>query len=266
MTFASDKPLDSTTQKDKNVRGRLAGKIAVLSGGASGMGITHTRALVSEGARVVSFDVNDGEGPALVEELGKDNLLFLRGDVSNSEDWKRVVAAGRECFGTPNVLVNNAGISPLHSLETSSEADYRKVVNVNQVGTFLGMQALVPSMREKGGSIVNIASTAALVGFPDLFSYVASKWAVRGMTKAAALELAHYGVRVNAVCPGDTDTPLIRAIADASSGAVPPSDDLPFKRWAQPEEISAAVVFLASDEASYMSGSELVVDGAFSAQ
>lgn len=245
--------------------GRLSGKVALLSGGARGMGVAHTRALVREGARIVSFDVNDGEGPALVEELGEENVLFLRGDVTSAADWERVVKAGREKFGTLNVLINNAGISPLHSLEQVTEEEYRKVIDINQVGTFLGMRAAVPSLREAGGSIVNIASSAALVAFADLFPYVASKWAVRGMTKAAALELAQYGIRVNAVCPGDTDTPMVRALV-TSSGAVPPTDELPFKRWARPEEISAAVVFLASDESSYMSGSELVVDGAYTAQ
>jgi 3alpha(or 20beta)-hydroxysteroid dehydrogenase len=245
---------------------RLSGKIAVISGGASGMGVSHTRRMIQEGARVVSFDLNDGAGPGLVDEHGEEKLLFLRGDVRKAEDWNRVVAACRAHFGTPNVLVNNAGISPLHTLEKVSEEDYRRVIDINQVGTFLGMRALVPALRESGGSIINVASTAALVGFADLFPYVASKWAVRGMTKAAALELARDGIRANAVCPGDTDTPMIRAIADTPSGALPPTDDLPFKRWAQPEEISAAVVFLASDESSYMSGSELVIDGAFTAQ
>ena len=255
-----------TTEMDINMTQRLSGKIAVISGGASGMGVSHTRRMIQEGARVISFDLNEGCGPQLVEDLGEDNLLFLRGDVREAADWDRVIAAGRQHFGTPNVLVNNAGISPLQTLEKVSEEDYRRVIDINQVGTFLGMRALVPSLREAGGSIINIASTAALVAFADLFPYVASKWAVRGMTKAAALELARDGVRVNAVCPGDTDTPMIRAIADTPSGALPPADDLPFKRWAQPEEISAAVVFLASDESSYMSGSELVIDGAYTAQ
>lgn len=245
---------------------RLTGKIAVISGGAGGMGICHTRQMIHEGAKVISFDLNEGAVPELVDELGESNLLFLRGDVRRAEDWDRVVLAGRQRFGIPNVLVNNAGISPLQRLEQVSEEDYRRVIDINQVGTFLGMRALIPSLKEGGGSVINIASTAALVGFADLFPYVASKWAVRGMTKAAALELAGHGIRVNAVCPGDTDTPMIRAIADTPSGALPPAEDLPFRRWARPEEISAAVVFLASDESSYMSGSELVVDGAFTAQ
>lgn len=140
------------------------------------------------------------------------------------------------------------------------------MIDINQVGTFLGMQAMVPSLRERGGSIINIASSAACVGFADLFAYVASKRAVRGMTKAAALELAGDNIRVNTVCPGDTDTPMIRAFADTATAALPPATDLPMKRWARPEEVSAAVVFLASDESSYVSGTDIVVDGLYTAQ
>ena len=245
---------------------RMKDKVVLISGGARGMGVAHTRAFVREGARVVSFDVNDGEGPALVRELGEDRLLFSRGDVTAAGDWARVVAAGEEKFGRIDVLVNNAGISPIQRLESVSEQDYRRVIDINQIGTFLGMQAVIPGMRRTGGVIVNICSTAGLVGFTDIFPYVASKWAVRGMTKAAALELAEFGIRVNAVCPGDTDTPMIRENLGSSGGSLPPADELPFKRWAQPEEISAAVVFLASDASSYMSGSEIVVDGAYTAQ
>lgn len=246
---------------------RLAGKVAVISGGSRGMGLSHTRAFLDQGASVVAFDLNEDAGQSLVEEYGADRIVFLHGDVRTARDWSRVVQAGVEQFGAINVLVNNAGISPLQRLESVTEADYRRVIDINQVGTFLGMQAVIPAMRESGGgSIVNIASTAAIVGFADIFPYVASKWAVRGMTKAAALELVDYGIRVNAVCPGDTDTPMIRENAETPSASMPPAEDLPFGRWARSEEISAAVVFLASDESSYMSGTELVVDGAFTAQ
>ncbi|KAA0109060.1 SDR family NAD(P)-dependent oxidoreductase [Mycolicibacterium sp. P9-22] len=245
---------------------RLTGKIAIISGGARGMGVSHIRAMVAEGARVAAFDISAGDGPALVDELGHESVLFRQGDVTSSEDWDRIVAECRDVFGTPDVLVNNAGISPLQSLAGLTQADCRRVVDINQVGTFLGMRAVLPAMMERGGSIVNIASTAGLVGFTELFPYVATKWAVRGMTKAAALELARHGIRVNTVCPGDTDTPMIRAFADAPTGALPPTADLPMGRWARPEEISSAVVFLASDESSYMSGSDLVVDGAFTAE
>jgi 3alpha(or 20beta)-hydroxysteroid dehydrogenase len=245
---------------------RLAGKIAIISGAARGMGVSHARAMVEEGARVVSFDINDGEGSDLTRELGASSFAFLQADVTSAADWDRVVAHCRNQFGTPNVLVNNAGISPLHSLADVTEDEYQRVIDINQVGTFLGMRAVVPSLREHGGSIVNIASTAAYVGFEDLFPYIASKWAVRGMTRAAALELAADNIRVNTVCPGDTDTPMIRAFADTPTGALPPAEELPMKRWARPEEISAAVVFLASDESSYMSGTDIVVDGGFTAQ
>lgn len=246
---------------------RLAGKVAVISGASRGMGLSHTRAFLDQGARVVAFDLNEDAGQTLVKEYGADRVVFLRGDVRTAADWSCVVQAGVEQFGAINVLVNNAGVSPLQRLESVTEADYRRVIDINQVGTFLGMQAVIPAMRESGGgSIVNIASSAALVGFADIFSYVASKWAVRGMTKAAALELVEYGIRVNAVCPGDTDTPMIRENAKTPSASMPPAEDLPFGRWARPGEISAAAVFLASDESSYMSGTEVVVDGAFTAQ
>lgn len=244
---------------------RFADKTILISGGARGMGLSHTRAFLQEGGSVVSFDLNGGVASELAQEFGDERFLFLRGDVTSAADWKRVVEAGMERFGPVSVLVNNAGISPLQSLESVTEQEYRQVIDINQVGTFLGMQAVIPSMKSVGGSIVNISSTAGLVGFPDLFPYVASKWAVRGMTKAAALELASYGIRVNAVCPGDTDTPMIQNL-DASADTLPPAEELLFGRWARPEEISAAVLFLASEDSSYMSGSEVVVDGAYTAQ
>jgi 3alpha(or 20beta)-hydroxysteroid dehydrogenase len=231
------------------------------------MGTAHARALAREGARVFAFDLNEGEGPALVRELGADRYAFALGDVTRAGDWERVVAQCEETFAPVDVLVNNAGVSPLQALDGLSEADYRRVVDINQVGTFLGMQAVLPSMRKAGrGSIVNIASSAACVGFADLFGYVASKWAVRGMTRAGALELAGDNIRVNAICPGDTDTPLIREVASSPSGALPRAEDLPLGRWARPEEISAAVLFLASEESSYISGTDIVVDGAYTAQ
>jgi len=222
--------------------------------------------LLREGAKVVSFDINDGEGPALAEDAGEDRMLFIRGDVTSAADWSRIVAQSVGRFGPLDVLVNNAGISPIQRLESVTEADYRRVIDINQIGTFLGMQAAIPALRKPGGTIINVCSTAGLVGFTDIFPYVASKWAVRGMTKAAALELAGSGIRVNSVCPGDTDTPMIRDnLAAGAEGSMPPAEELPFGRWARPEEISAAVIFLASDDSSYMSGSEVVVDGAYTA-
>lgn len=248
------------------VGARLAGKVAVISGGARGMGLSHAKVFLAEGACVVAFDLNDPDPDDLIGKPGADRLVFVRGDVTRRDDWDAVVGTAVERFGRVDILVNNAGISPIQRLESVSEDEYRRVIDVNQVGTFLGMQAVIPVMRQHGGAIVNIASTAALVGFEDIFPYVASKWAVRGMTKAAALELAPDGIRVNAVCPGDTETPMILEVMEAGSSAAPDPLELPFGRWARPEEVSAAVVFLASSESSYMSGTEIVVDGAYTAQ
>ena len=243
---------------------QVKGKIAIVSGAGSGMGVAHVRALVREGAKVVGFDITPGEGPELAKELGSDKFRFIIGDVASGSDWSAVVQACETHFGLPTVLVNNAGIFRSNRLESVSEQEYRAVVEVNQMGPYLGMRSAIASMRAAGGgSIVNICSTAGLVAFEDNFAYIASKWAVRGMTKAAALELAADGIRVNAVCPGETETPMLLN-SDEPGTALPP-DSFPFRRWARPDEISAAVVFLASDKSSYMSGSEMVVDGAYTA-
>lgn len=244
--------------------GLIDGKVAIVSGAGSGMGVAHVRALVEQGARVVGFDVTPGAGPDLVYEFSGRRFAFLSGDVTSRADWARAVDFCEVTFGAPSVLVNNAGILRTNRAESVTEAEYRSVVDVNQVGTFLGMQSVVAPMRRRGGgSIVNICSTAGLVAFADNFAYVSSKWAVRGMTKAAALELAADGIRVNAVCPGETDTPMIRDHSEPGT-ALPP-EAFAFGRWARPDEIASAVVFLASDGSSYMSGGELVVDGTYTA-
>lgn len=245
--------------------GRVDGKIAIVSGAGSGMGVAHVRALAGQGARVLGIDVKPGELPDLVAEFGSEKVAFVDGDVASKASWDSAVTTCEELFGAPTVLVNNAGIFRSNRVEDITEADYRGIIDVNQIGVYLGMQSVVPSMRSAGGgSIVNICSTAGLVAFTDNFAYVASKWAVRGMTRAAALELAVDGIRVNNVCPGETDTPMIQA-SDGTDGVALP-DANPFGRWAQPSEIASAVLFLASDESSYMSGSDVVVDGAFTAE
>lgn len=227
------------------------------------MGVEHVRALVREGARVVGFDITEGEGPRLVEELGGGKFQFLPNlSVTSAADWAEVVGRCEALFGAPTILVNNAGIFRSTRVESASEEAYRSVIDVNQVGTFLGMQSVITSMRYAGGgSIINICSTSGLVAFEDNFAYVASKWAVRGMTKAAALELAPDSIRVNTVCPGETETPML--LNSTEPGTSLPPESFPFGRWATPGEIAYAVLFLASDESSYMSGSELVVDGAY---
>lgn len=242
----------------------LDGKIAIVSGAGSGMGLAHVRALAAEGARVLGFDIVPGEGPSLERAFGRKRVLFLQGDVTSSVDWSRLVQQCKRRFGPPSVLVNNAGIFQPNRVERASEADYRRIIDINQIGCFLGMQNVVKPMRDNGGgSIVNICSTSGLVAFKDNFAYTASKWAVRGMTKAAALELAADGIRVNTVCPGETDTPMLKNTEEPGTAESPES--LPFGRWARPGEVASAVVFLASDESSYMSGSDLVVDGAYTA-
>jgi len=241
--------------------GRLAGKVVIVSGAASGMGTVHVRAMLAEGASVLGFDRTVGGGFESSIAGAPERTCLLGGDVTSADDWRRIVDVCTERFGAPNVLVNNAGIARAGRLDSTSETEYRQVIDVNQIGALLGMQAVIPAMqRSGGGSVINISSTSGLVAFADNFAYTAAKWAVRGMTRAAALELASAGIRVNTVCPGETDTPLLRA----DPTALPPEASR-FGRWAQPEEISAAVVFLASDESSYMSGSDIVIDAAHTA-
>jgi 3alpha(or 20beta)-hydroxysteroid dehydrogenase len=242
--------------------GRLAEKVVIVSAAAHGMGLSHTRALLREGARVVALDFDPAAGQALVAEHGLDRLAFVQGDVTSAADWERVVRDAKARFGVINVLLNSATISPPNRLENVTEAAYRRVVDVNQVGSFLGMQAVIPAMRDYGGSIINIASTAAVTGVPGAFANVASEWAVRGMTKAAAVELAEARIRVNVLCPAHVASPNGQASA-MRAGGMPEPVDRPLRRWPRPEQISAAVVFLASDDSAFVSGVELVVDGAY---
>lgn len=235
---------------------RVDGKVAVVTGGAQGMGAAHARLLAEHGARVVIADLSDDAGLALAAELGE-NALFVHLDVTNVEHWDALVGRVNAKFGPIGVLINNAGILLLHTVETATLAEYRKVIDVNQVGSFLGMQAVLPDMKELGGgSIVNISSTAGTVGFTDNFAYTASKWAVRGMTKAAALDLAGYGIRVNAILPGEVNT---RMIADLRLS----TDTTPLGRFADPREIAYLALYLASDESGYTTGADFVIDGGY---
>lgn len=246
---------------------RLSGKIAIITGAARGMGASHARLFAKEGARVVLTDMRGAEGAALADELGKD-ALFVEQDVTSAADWKRVVEATETRFGPANILVNNAGI--LGTMATTadiSEEDYLKVIAVNQHSVYLGMHAVIPSiLRAGGGSIVNISSIAGLVanyGFPSL-AYVGSKFAVRGMTKAAAVEYGPQGIRVNSVHPGFIMTPMMVEATNEEGGDA--LSMIPLRRIAEPEEVSNLVLFLASDEASYISGAEHVIDAAMTAQ
>lgn len=241
---------------------RFLDRTVIITGGARGMGAAHARMFAEQGARVVLTDLLAEEGTSLADQLG-DTALFVRADVTSPGDWSSIVDRAVEHFGSVDVLVNNAGVLIDHRLETATEHDYRHTLEVNQVAVFLGMQAVVPVMRRAGrGSIVNIGSTAGIVGVTDCFSYVAAKWAVRGMTKAAALELAPYGVRVNAVHPGDVETEMTarqRAAGEITTAGIA------MGRFGDATEVSSAVLFLASDESSYVTGADIVVDGGYTA-
>ncbi|APE34026.1 3-alpha-hydroxysteroid dehydrogenase [Nocardia mangyaensis] len=234
--------------------GRLTGKVAVISGGARGMGAAHARRFVAEGASVVLGDVLDDEGAVVAKELGA-AAIYRHLDVREPEQWSAVVAAAVEEFGGLHVLVNNAGIVNGNLLVDFALAEWQRIIDINLTGTFLGMQAAVPAMLAAGGgSIVNISSVEGMRGSPGLHGYTATKFAVRGLTKSAALELAPQGIRVNSVHPGLISTPMTEGI---------PADflQIPLARAAEPDEVSALVAYLASDESSYSTGAEFVVDG-----
>ena len=241
--------------------GKLDGKVAIISGAARGQGEAEARAFVAEGAKVVLGDVLDDLGEQAAKELG-DDAVFVHLDVTKPADWKRAVDTAVSTFGKLDVLINNAGILVFGMIESQSLEDYMRVVNVNQVGCFLGMQAAIPALKANGGgAIVNTSSTSGYIGVGGLAAYTASKFAVRGMTKVAAMELGHHNIRVNSVHPGGIDTAMTQSpdFEDFDSDAVYAAQPIP--RVGQPEEVAKMMVFLASDDSSYSTGSEFVLDG-----
>ncbi|HAM80587.1 glucose 1-dehydrogenase [Ornithinibacillus bavariensis] len=242
---------------------RLNGKIAIITGAARGMGASHARLFINEGAKVMIADILEEDGQALARELGE-NAKFAKLDVTKAANWEEVVSQTEKEFGPVNILVNNAGISMNKSIEEITEEEYRRIVDINQISVFLGMKAVLPSMKKaNGGSIVNISSINGLVG--GAIGYTDTKFAVRGMTKAAALNLAHNGIRVNSVHPGVIETPMISQ-ADSKDIIKEFAKHIPAGRVAKPEEVSNLVLYLASDESSYSTGSEFVIDGGLTAQ
>ena len=237
---------------------RFGGKVVLISGGARGMGATEARLLVAEGARVVIGDVLTAEGAALAAELG-DACRFVELDAGSPECWAAAVAAAKGLGGLHG-LVNNAGIYRPATLAAGDSANWDAHLRVNQTGTYLGMHAAVAPMTEGGGgSIVNISSTVALRIAPNAIAYTATKWAVRGMTKAAALELAPRNIRVNSVHPGPIDTEMLSIRTREEN--VRRAQQVPQKRLGTAEEVARMVLFLLSDEASYITGAEMAVDG-----
>jgi 3alpha(or 20beta)-hydroxysteroid dehydrogenase len=244
--------------------GRLAGKVALITGAAGGQGAAAARRFLDEGARVVVADVNDEVGKAFADECG---AHYLHLDVSREDEWAAAIPEVVATYGPPTVLVNNAGVLHFSLLQDTTLADYLRVVQVNQVGTFLGMRAVVPGMIEAGGgSIVNVSSVEGLAATPLLTAYTASKFAIRGMTKVAALELGGKGVRVNSVHPGAIETGLLpNALGGQPVDLTYVGKRVPLRRVGQPPEIAELVLFLASDDSSYCTGAEFVADGGVTA-
>ncbi len=247
---------------------RLKGKVALISGGARGQGAAEARLFVGEGARVVIGDVLDAETAKTADQInskaGTRAAMAVHLDVTRAADWRAAVETCTREFGGLDILVNNAGIANSGGVEDTSEEEWDSVINVNQKGVWLGMKFAVPAMRKRGGgSIVNISSIYGIIGSGGSAAYHASKGAVRLLTKSAAVQYAGDKIRVNSVHPGVILTPMVEM---ASREQLQPVIDMaPMKRVAQPEEVGWCVVFLASDEASFVTGAELVVDGGYTA-
>ena len=248
--------------------GRLDGKVALVTGAARGQGAAEARLFASEGACVMLGDVLDADGELVAKDLG-DHAAYLHHDVRSEDDWAAIVAATKAAFGRVDVLVNNAGVFRILGMTATSLDEYQRIIAINQIGTFLGMKAVTETMMLQGsGSIVNISSVAGLTGSLGTIAYTASKFAVTGMTKVAALELAPFGVRVNSVHPGLIDTVMLRdafgmgddASVDAAAARVPNG------RLAVADDVARLVLYLASDDSIYSTGSEFVVDGGMTAQ
>jgi 3alpha(or 20beta)-hydroxysteroid dehydrogenase len=227
---------------------RLAGKVAIITGAARGQGLAEAERFRAEGAHVVAGDVLDHDGIHL--------------DVTSAESWRAAVAIALEHHGRLDVLVNNAGIYPVAPLSDVTEADFRRVLDVNLVGPFLGIRATAPAMDE-GGSIINVSSLNGMAGSAGTAAYTASKFGLRGLTKSAAIDLGAAGIRVNALLPGVIRTPMIGALIDGQEEAL--GQLLPLGRIGEGADVAEAAVFLASDESAWITGIDLVVDGGHSA-
>ncbi|MGO4584033.1 SDR family NAD(P)-dependent oxidoreductase [Arthrobacter sp. 2RAF6] len=247
---------------------RVQDKVTIITGAARGQGEAHTRLFAAEGASVLMTDVLDDAGRAVAAELQEagHDVHYRHMNVSSEEDWASVVAEAEQRWGRVNVLLNNAGIvGSMKAADQEALSAWAKVTDINQQGVFLGIKHVVPALRRAGGgAIVNTCSINGTVGGPGFFSYQASKGAVRMMTRAAALEYVNDGIRVNSVSPGLIMTAMAAEEGAESNRAF--ADATPMKRGGRPEEVSFGVLFLASDEASYITGTDLLIDGGYTAQ
>ncbi len=239
---------------------RLEGKNIIVVGGTSGMGESQVHRFIEEGANVIVANRSVDKGLALVEKIGG-NVKFVKLDVASESDWNNLIVEAESFFdGEIDGLVNNAGVLVEEGLEETSLETYQRLVDIMQTGAFLGMKSVAPSMRRaKSGSIITVSSTAGIVGYKGIFAYTATKFAVRGMTKAAALDLADANIRVNSIHPGDTETPMIEDKGYSTEA-------VPLDRFAHPDEIASLVLFLLSDESKYITGTEMIIDGGYTAQ
>lgn len=246
---------------------RLEGKVAIISGGARGMGAAEARIFAREGARVVIGDLLEEEGLKVVAEIGEagGEALFVRLDVTDESSWQSAVEAALERFGRVDILVNNAAILRTQGLLETTEEIWDEVMDVNTKGTFLGTKTVIPEMRKAGGgSIINISSGAGITGSRRNTAYHASKGAVRIFTKSAAIQYAGENIRVNSVHPGPVDTDMLASSLTVEGGRRP--EDVPLGRYGRPEEVAYGVLYLASDESSFVTGSEVVIDGGRTAE
>jgi 3alpha(or 20beta)-hydroxysteroid dehydrogenase len=254
------------TDPSASSAGRLDGKVAIITGAAGGIGAAAARRFAQEGARLLLTDADAAGAQRLADELG--DAAAARGhDVTSELDWQAVAEQAVQSNGRIDVLLNNAGVFLAASLQETSLEDFRRVIDINLVGVFIGMRSVAPVMiRQGAGSIINVSSVAGLGGSPYLSAYAASKWAVRGVSKVVAKELAHAGVRVNSLHPGQIDTDMNARQREKTPELI---DKLiraiPLGRIGTPDEVSHAAVYLASDESVYVTGSELVIDGGTSA-
>jgi 3alpha(or 20beta)-hydroxysteroid dehydrogenase len=244
--------------------GRLDNKVAIITGAARGQGACEARLFAAKGATVVVTDVLSSEGQAVAESIG---ATFHHHDVSNEDAWTKVIDATLEAHGRIDVLVNNAGVYHRAKLLDHSLDDFRRILDINLIGVFLGMQAVAPTMiSQESGSIVNISSIGGIRAAPACIGYVASKFAVTGMTKAAAIELARHNVRVNSIHPGMIDTDMIQEVAGGDQNRLDRlAGSVPMGRSAAPDEIASLALYLASEESSFSTGSEFIADGGVTA-